>query len=193
MSQRYYMIRGEKVALSIVSKDDIPLFVTWLNDPTVTVYLSMRRVITPEGEEEWIERIRKDPHCRHFSIVALPEEEVIGVTGLNRIDPYDRSATFGIFIGKKDYWDKGYGTEATILMLDYAFNCLNLHHVWLIVKDFNKRAIKCYKKVGFKEVGRLREAILQPDGRHDIIIMDMLAKEFNKAYKSKFKEIQESA
>ncbi len=78
MSQRYYVVKGEKVALSILSKDDIPLFVTWLNDPEVTVYLSMRRIITPEGEEEWIERVRKDPNCRHFSIVALPEEEVIG-------------------------------------------------------------------------------------------------------------------
>jgi len=193
MPQRYYVVRGEKVALSIISKADFPFFVSWLNDPEVIVYLSMRRVITPEGEEEWYERVRKDPHTRQFSIIALPEEEIIGVTGLDRIDPYDGSATFGIFLGKKEYWGKGYGTEATSLMLDYAFNCLNLHHVWLIVKDFNKRAIKCYKKVGFKEVGRLREAILQPDGRHDVIVMDILAREFNEINESKFKKIQEKA
>jgi RimJ/RimL family protein N-acetyltransferase len=193
MPHRYYIIKGKKAALSIISKEDLPLFVSWLNDPEVTVYLSMRRVITPEGEEEWYERVRKDPHCRHFSIVALPMEEVIGVAGLDRIDPYDGSASFGIFIGRKGYWGKGYGTEATILMLDYAFNCLGLHHIWLIVKDFNKRALRCYKKVGFKEVGRLREAILQPDGRHDIIIMDMLARDFNKTHRSRFKSIQENA
>ncbi len=193
MSKRCYILKGKKVALSVLSKEYIPLFVKWLNDPEVTIYLPMRRVITPEGEEEWIERVRKDPNCRHFPIVALPEEEVIGVTGLDRIDPYDGTATFGIFIGRKEYWGKGYGTEATILVLDYAFNCLKLHHVWLFVKDFNKRAINCYKKVGFREVGRLREAILQPDGRHDFIIMDILAKEFNEIHKSKFRYIQEKA
>lgn len=193
MPQRYYVLRGEKVALSLICREDLPIFVGWLNDPEVTIYLSMRRLITSEGEEEWYEKVRKDPRTRQFSIIALPEEEVIGVTGLDRIDPYDRSATFGIFLGRKEYWGKGYGTETTILMLDYAFNCLGLHHVWLIVKDFNERAIKCYKKVGFREVGRLREAILQPDGRHDVIIMDILAREFNKAHESKFKKIQEKA
>ena len=190
---RYYVIRGEKVALSLISREDLSLFVSWLNDPEVNIYLSMRRLITPEGEEEWYESVRRDPSKRQFSIVALPEEEVIGVVGLDRIDPYDGSAMFGIFLGRKEYWGKGYGTEATILMLDYAFNILGLHHVWLIVKDFNERAIRCYRKAGFKEVGRLREAVLQPDGRHDVIVMDVLAREFNEAHESAFKKIQEKA
>ena len=65
-----------------------------------------------------------------------------------------RKAELGIFVGEKEYWGKGYGTEATELLLDFAFNILNLNSIMLIVNSFNERAIKSYEKCGFKLIGK---------------------------------------
>ncbi|MDO7205773.1 GNAT family protein [Paraclostridium bifermentans] len=61
-------------------------------------------------------------------------------------------------MGDKDNWGNGYGKEALSLLLDFGFNLLNLNNIVLKVYSFNKQAIKCYSKIGFKEAGRLREA-----------------------------------
>jgi RimJ/RimL family protein N-acetyltransferase len=73
-------------------------------------------------------------------------------------------------------------------LLDYGFKALNLHNVGLTVYEFNERAKRCYEKVGFKECGRNREALLRNMKRYDIINMDILAHEFyeyNKLVKEK--------
>jgi RimJ/RimL family protein N-acetyltransferase len=87
----------------------------------------------------------------------------------------------GIFIGEKSYWNRGYGEEALRLLMDYAFNLLNLNNLMLNVYAFNSRAINCYKKIGFKEVGRRRQARRIQGKSYDIIYMDILAEEFNSA------------
>ena len=81
-------------------------------------------------------------------------------------------------IGNKEFWSRGYGTEALGLLLDFAFAILNLNNVLLEVHAFNTRAIRCYEKVGFKVVGRRRESRLVAGKHYDRIIMDILAREF---------------
>ena len=81
-------------------------------------------------------------------------------------------------IGEKDCWDQGYGTEATRLILDYAFNVLGLHNVMLSVYDYNRRGVRAYEKAGFKVIGRRRQALRLGHKRHDVILMDALATEF---------------
>ena len=73
---------------------------------------------------------------------------------------------------------KGYGTEALGLLVEYGFQQLNFHSICLHVYSFNERAIRAYKKIGFKEAGRLRECYWA-DGRwHDRLIMDLLDHEW---------------
>ncbi len=60
--------------------------------------------------------------------------------GIHRINWKDRTATTGAVIGEKAYWDKGYGSEAKMLVLDYAFNMLNLRKICSQVLAFNKRS-----------------------------------------------------
>ncbi|RLG51668.1 MAG: N-acetyltransferase [Thermoproteota archaeon] len=185
--------RGKKVGLAVLSREHLDKFVKWVNDPEVTVYLNIQKVFTLEDELEWYEQVRKSGRDRVFAIVELESKRVIGVIGLHRISYYNRNAELGIFIGEKELWGQGYGEEAVKLMLDYAFNVLNLHMVYLRVKDFNRRAISCYRKVGFREAGRIRDMALQPDGYHDVILMDILEEEFNSRYESFYKRIQEKA
>ena len=183
---RPLIVKGERVGLSPVIKDDLEKFVMWLNDPSVACYLNRRLPLTYEDEVEWFDRMRKDPSNIVLSIIMLDEMKTIGSTGLHKINPYDGNAEFGIFIGEKDLWGKGLGTEATVLMLDYGFNVLNLESIFLRVYEFNLRAIKCYRKVGFKDAGRLRHLRRGSNGYHNMLLMDILRDEFNQLHASRF-------
>ena len=84
----------------------------------------------------------------------------------------------GVFIGDKEYRGQGYGTEAVKLILDFGFNYLNLNNIKLDLKEFNQRALACYKKCGFKEYGRRRKCNFINGKYYDTIEMDILAEEF---------------
>jgi RimJ/RimL family protein N-acetyltransferase len=113
-----------------------------------------------------------------LSIIDIDNNELIGNCGYSDIDLLNQTAEVGIFIGNKKYWNKGYGTEALSLLLDYGFKALNLHNIFIRVYSFNERARKSYEKTGFKVIGKKREALLRGNERHDIIFMDILYNEF---------------
>jgi diamine N-acetyltransferase len=81
-------------------------------------------------------------------------------------------------IGERDCWGKGYGTEATRLLLDYAFTWVHLHSVTLRVFGHNARGLRAYRRAGFKVIGRWREAYRLGERVEDVIFMDCLATEF---------------
>jgi hypothetical protein len=83
-------------------------------------------------------------------------------------------AEFDIYIGEKDCWGKGYGTEATRLICRYGFNKMRLHRILLWVADANTAAIRVYEKVGFVEEGRARDTIRHEGKWHDMILMCLL-------------------
>jgi diamine N-acetyltransferase len=91
---------------------------------------------------------------------------------------FHRTADFDIAIGEKDCWGKGCGTEAAALMLDYGFTALGLHNIHLSVWSFNERAIRAYRRAGFREIGRRRGAHRLGGQAYDVIYMDCLATEF---------------
>jgi RimJ/RimL family protein N-acetyltransferase len=90
-----------------------------------------------------------------------------------------RTAELGIVIGEPDCRGKGYGTEATRLILDYAFSALGLHNVMLRVFAYNEAAIRAYLKAGFKEIGRRREAHRQGGVAYDEVLMDCVSTELS--------------
>jgi RimJ/RimL family protein N-acetyltransferase len=99
---------------------------------------------------------------------------LIGTCALSQLDSDNGSALYHITIGEKDTWGRGFGTEATRLMLDHAFGTLGLHRIGLSVFSFNERAIRSYQSCGFVIEGRAREAIWR-DGRWwDEISMSVL-------------------
>ena len=92
------------------------------------------------------------------------------------------TATVGIFIGEEENRNKGYGTEALKLLIGYGFDYLNLNNIMLTVYSFNEGAINCYKKVGFKEFGKRRKAVMLKNKRYDIIYMDIIREEYYKEW-----------
>ena len=175
-------IVGQKVALGPHSRDLLPLYLKWVNDFEVARTLAIRmRPMTLEAEEAWYTRITRSETDVVFTIYERAAMRPIGTTGLHRINHLHRTAEFGISIGEKDCWGKGYGTEATILTLDHGFNALGLHNILLTVYSDNERGIRAYLKAGFREIGRRREARWLGGQAHDVVYMDCLATEFRSA------------
>ena len=172
---------GEKIYLSPRSTEDVEKFTEWLNDFETTDYIGRSgALVTIESEKEYLEKHTKDEAT--FGIIELKTDKLLGSIGLENIDYISRKATLGIFIGKKEKRNKGYGTEAIKLILDYGFNYLNLNNIKLDVLSFNERAITCYKKCGFKEYGRRRKSEFVNGKYYDKISMDILKEEFTQSY-----------
>ena len=172
-------IWGEKVALGPHRRDLLPLYQRWINDFDVTRTLAIpMRPMTHEAEEAWYQRTSQGDRDIAFTIYELATLRPIGSTGLHAIDHLHRIAEFGILIGEKDCWDKGYGTEVAMLMLDYGFTALSLHNIMLRAYSFNQRGLRAYTKAGFKVIGRRREARRFGGQAYDEVLMDCLASEF---------------
>lgn len=172
---------GDRIYLSPRSIEDAEKFTEWMNDFEVTDYTGRSgQIISLQGEKKYLEE-NYNPEAV-FSIITLDEDKLIGTVGLESIEKVHRTATLGIFIGDKDYLSKGYGTEAIRLILDYGFNYMNLHSIKLHLISFNERALKCYKKCGFKETGRIRENRFVNGNYYDTISMDILENEFTDSY-----------
>lgn len=139
------------------------------------------KIFTLEDERKWFTEIGKKTDDKVLAIIAKKNNKTIGSIGLHKIDTTERRASLGIMIGDKNYWGRGYGREALVLMLDFAFTVLNLHSVYLGVFAFNKRGLRAYKAVGFTEYGRGREAHFWGGKYYDIIQMDILDREFKKS------------
>lgn len=174
------MLYGKGLRLRAIERADIPNFVRWFNDPEVRRFLLRHRPLSQAEEERWFEEQLSRTDTLILAIeVQVGEEWVhIGNIGLHRIDLKNRTATLGIVIGEKAFWGKGYGREALRVLLRYAFFELGLHRVELETFAFNERALRCYRAVGFKEVGVRRQALFRDGAFHDLILMDLLAEEF---------------
>ncbi|MFN8525824.1 MAG: GNAT family protein [Chloroflexota bacterium] len=172
-------IVGEKVALGPIRRDLLPLYERWINDFEVTRTLEIGwRPTSTETELAWFERAVSASGQVFFTIYERSTLRPIGNADLVAIDHHHGTASFGIMIGEKECWGRGYGTEATRLVLDYAFNGLHLHNVYLTAYAINERGLRAYRRAGFKEFGRRREARLLGSRRYDVVYMDCLATEF---------------
>lgn len=178
MSIYYKKLLGEKVYLSPIPMEDAEKYAMWMNDFGVTDYTGRSHtILSLESEKEWLENERKKGSCI-LAIVELATDEVMGTISLNSVDNINRTAILGIMIGEDKYRNKGYGTEAIKLLLDFGFNYLNLNSISLALLDVNQRALRCYQKVGFKEYGRQRQCKYVNGKMHDLIHMDILSSEF---------------
>jgi RimJ/RimL family protein N-acetyltransferase len=140
--------------------------------------MSDRYLYNSLREEDWIRNAYKSDNDMPFAVCLRDGDVHIGNCALHKIDRLHRFALFEILIGEKDQWSKGYGTEVTRLLVDYAFRAQNMNRVELSAFDFNKRAIRCYEKAGFVEEGRLRKKFYKDGAYHDEVVMSVLREDW---------------
>ena len=173
---------GKRVYLRALEKEDLIYIRKWSNDPEIRKLIGEVVSMSQADADKFLERVYSDNTREWFVIVVKENDRVIGETGLLRMFPAWRTADISIIIGEKDAWGKGYGTEAILLLLDYAFRCLNFHRVAIGVVGFNKRAISFWKKIGFKKEGVQRDGYYYNHKYFDFVMMSILEDEFRELH-----------
>lgn len=179
------MYYGDLVCLRAVEPSDINEVMKHWND------LSFRRLLGPpipwsrKFLETWLQkRIDANPWRNGMMELAIADKKTgkfLGFVHLEDIRRPHSRAEFGISIQDPENQSKGYGTDATRVILWVAFNILGLHSVYLDTMEDNERSIGTYTKVGFKKVGILRETEFIDGTYKGLLVMDILRSEFEEA------------
>lgn len=173
-------LESERLYLSPMNIEDAETYCKWLNDFAVTDGLGgSSTVLTIPAEKSYIENVLEKGKYQ-FAIVRKEDNTLIGNCGFDKINHLHQTGEVGIFIGEAEDRNKGYGTEALKLLLDYGFNYLNLNNIMLRVYSFNEGAINCYKKIGFKEFGRRHNSYYLNGTWYDDVHMEILKKDYIK-------------
>ena len=177
------MIRGDKIYLTELDFANSETIRAWLNDPEVYKYLMVGHTpISEDDERRYYEAQAAASDARNFEIHVAEDGRYIGNVGLKDIHPVHRHAELGIAIGRKEDWGKGFGFDAIVTCLRYAFDTLGLHTVKIRAHADHARAGELYRRVGFAEVGRERETVFQEGRFADYVVLDIVDREFRERY-----------
>ena len=162
------------IYLSPLHSDDYEIFTKWMNDKRITDWITTwPRIISISSEKDWLENIQKTGEY-NLAIIKKDWDKLLWTVGLFHIDHINQSAELGISIWDFDEHNKWYGADAINAILSFSYDTLNLYNVYLKVKSFNKKAIKCYQKVWFQEIWTMHHCQYCNGERHDLVIMEML-------------------
>lgn len=169
------VLTGERVRLEPMEARHHDGLAPMLDDPEGRHLTGTHQQFTEEVVRRWV-ATRRDHHDRaDWAIVRISDDQVVGEVVLNGLDPDNASANFRISLVGPTAYGRGYGTEATRLVVDHAFDVAGLHRLHLQVYDFNPRARRVYEKCGFVEEGVLRDALRWDGAWHDAITMAILS------------------
>lgn len=171
---------GEKIYLRAFNSADEEMIARLENHPDPRSTLFYAFPATVEQIREKTARYLTDPNTIVFTICSTEQNSALGQCALFRIDWVGRMAIFYIGIAEKSNWSKGYGSQATNLMINYAFDTLNLNRIQLHVAVENEAAVKVYKKCGFQIEGTLRQAMFHDGHYSDFFVMGILKEDFKK-------------
>jgi RimJ/RimL family protein N-acetyltransferase len=169
------ILKGKKTILRPVRLSDALRFVKWLSDSEVNKFTTGKK-ITLKQEKDWIKSLPNKKTEKIFAIDTYDKRH-IGSTGLH-LKPQNKNASFGIFIGDKNYWSSGYGTDAMGTIINYGFKKLKLHKISLDVYAYNPRAINLYLDLGFKLAGIKKEDKYYNKKFYDTYNMELLSKDW---------------
>lgn len=171
---------NDKIHLRAVSPEDAHTSWRWRNQEEVRNGFSGHPFpVNYEQEREWIDKLLSPGSgTTAFGIVENSSGQLVGMTFLKNINHLHRQAEFAILIDK-EYTGKGYGKEACAKTLDFAFQDLGLHRVFLKVRKDNAAAIAIYNACGFKTEGTLRDDVFKQGQFRDVLLMAVLSTEIN--------------
>jgi RimJ/RimL family protein N-acetyltransferase len=170
-------LKDDKVSLRPICKGDAGMVARWLNDPEVRRFIANRFPLS-EAEEEKLIEAREARQPKEALLIVEVGAVPIGLTSLEKIDYVSGTAYTGSMIGEKEFWGKGYGTAAKILLLKFAFLELNLRKVYSHVLAYNGRSLKYAEKCGYKVEARLKEDRYKEGAYHDIVILSVYKGDF---------------
>jgi len=172
-------LKGKKTILRPVHKEtDLDSFVCWFNDPDILRFVRRSFPMHFQEESEWFDTQYKKTNAVNLAIETADKNVLIGVMGLHDINWIDRTAVTGACIGEKEYWGKGYGSDAKGALLRYAFLTLNLRKIYSYAAAFNERSIRYSLKCGYEKEGVLKDDVFREGAYHDVVILSITADKF---------------
>lgn len=163
-----------EIKLRRFTTEDIPLKVSWINDPKNNRFLHYDLPLTEEGTAKWFDK-NKDSKTR-LDLTILADDVPVGIIGLLNITKND--AELYITVGEHEYKGKGIAKASIKMLLDYAFTELALNKVYLTTEDQNISAISAYKKSGMTLITDTQNACCKvPEGR---VYFEVTKEEFRK-------------
>jgi RimJ/RimL family protein N-acetyltransferase len=179
------MIKGDKIYLTELDRANSETIRAWLNDPEVHRYLLVGHVpITREQEDCYYDAQSTATDAYNFEIHVSADGRYVGNVGLMNVNLVHRRGEIGIVVGSKEDWGKGYGGDAIVTCLGFAFLTLGLHSVFIRAHEENQRGLELYRRIGFVETGREREYVYQNGRFSDYVLFDMLESEYRARYLS---------
>jgi RimJ/RimL family protein N-acetyltransferase len=182
LKQAVIFRQGNSICLRPPEEKDLEMMTVWINDYRITRNLLAYLPTSKAKEREFLEGTGKDNRNIALAIVGREDDNILGMIGLHHIDWKNRDATFGIFIGDENSRKKGYGKEATNLLLEYAFQTLDLERISSSCWDFNIASQALHKSCGFIREGIKRRAGYIEGKRCDSILFGILKEEWRALY-----------
>jgi len=176
-------IECEHIYLRPVEKEDAAILQKWRNDPHMRGLLAYRPPCTEEDVVKWIERMSAGDNV-FLGIVNKEDDKLIGIVNVGSVDRLNRSAEGGIAIGEPEFRSAGIGFEVSVAMLDFVFDYMNLHRLYVTAHGYNEISLLLTKKLKFVEEGKQRDAILRRGKYHDLIVLSLLEDEWREVKKT---------
>ena len=173
---------GRRVCLRPLARQDLVYLRKWLGDAEIRGLIGEVASMSEADAEKFLEKVRADTERAWFMVVVKENNKVIGEAGLLRMDSAWRTTDISVIVWEREEWDKGYGTEAVLLLLDHAFRHLSFHRVAIGVVGFNERALRFWTKIGFKKEGVQRDGYFYDGKYHDFVLMSILDDEFRELH-----------
>lgn len=165
------------VMLAPITRADAPVLFEWINDRELVLLSSAYQPVHETTHRAWLQGVSHRSDSVVCAIRLRRSRRLIGVGQLSHISRVHRSAELQIRIGDARWRGRGLGTAAVRLLVNLAFEDLNLHRVFLHVFRTNTPAIRSYERAGFTQEGTLRDAV-HLDGRYvDVLVMAVLRNE----------------
>src|SRR4051812_6146792 len=170
-----FIVVGQRVALGPLRPDLAAAYARWANQLEVRRGLDYLGLSTPQSQQKWVEdnlerSAKREPPGVEFTIYDRGDSAPVGTAGLFRINHAHGQAEFGIALGERR--GQGLGTEATRLVLDYAFHVLQLRNVLLEALAWNLAGLTAYERAGFRRIG-VRRGVPT-----DVVLMDAIPADF---------------
>ena len=175
-----FIVVGERVALGPLRRDLAAAYAQWMNQLEVRRGLDHLGIATPQSQEKWVEEniekgAKRKPEAVEFTVYDRSDATAVGTAGLFQI-AHAYAAEFGIAIGERR--GQGLGTEATRLVLDFAFHVLHLRNVLLETLEWNVAGLTAYERAGFRRVGVRRGAVMSRGRPTNVVLMDAVPEDF---------------
>lgn len=177
-------IKGKTVTLRAIEEQDLELLQQWANDPVTQDGIGeIHFPSSMDFHRSWFQSLKTDCLNQRYAVeISVPDSasKIIGISSIMHIDWRNRHAWHGLVIGDSGHRGKGYGIDAVMATMRYAFEELNLERLDGSMIEYNKLSISTYcgKRLGWKEEGRRRNYFFRKGRFWDQIVVGVTRQDY---------------